>query len=72
MNDNFDEMNPSVAPEEDSPSIPEAAAQLGIDAFSLYGLIQQGEADPGRSSTGKLFLPKSEMERMLNGSTEKS
>ena len=72
MNDNRDEMTRGPELEHDGSSIPEAAARLGIDAFSLYALIQQGEAHPGRSSAGGLFLPKSEMERLLKGSTEKS
>jgi hypothetical protein len=72
MNENQDETIRSPEREDDGPSIPDAAAQLGIDAFSLYALIQQGEANPGRSSTGRFFLPKSEMERLLKRSTEKS
>jgi hypothetical protein len=72
MNENQDGTNRSPEREDDGVSIPDAAAQLGIDAFSLYGLIQQGEANPGRSSTGKLFLPKTETERLLMRSTEKS
>ena len=72
MNDNRDEMTRGPELEHDGPSIPEAAARLGIDAFSLYALIQQGEANPGRSSAGRLFLPKTEMERLLKTSTEKS
>ena len=72
MNENQDETIRSPEREDDGPSIPDAAAQLGIDAFSLYILIQQGEANPGRSSAGRLFLPKSEMERLLKRSTEKS
>ncbi|MGP8199470.1 MAG: hypothetical protein ACLQU4_08215 [Limisphaerales bacterium] len=58
--------------QDDGPSIPDAAVQLGVDAFSLYALIQEGEVNPGRSSAGKLFLPKSELERLSKGSTEKS
>ena len=72
MNENRDEMIRGTERQDDGPPIPDAAAQLGIDAFSLYALIQQGEARPGRSSTGRLFLQKSEMERLLKGSTEKS
>jgi hypothetical protein len=72
MNENRDETICGTERQDDGPSIPDAAAQLGIDAFSLYALVQQGEANPGRSSTGRLFLPKSEMERLLKGSTEKS
>ena len=72
MNENRDETNRSPEREDDGPSIPDAAAQLGIDAFSLYALIQEGEANPGRSSAGRLFLPKTEIERLLERSTEKS
>ena len=72
MNENRDETIRSPEREDDGPSIPDAAAQLGIDAFSLYTLIQQGEAHPERSSGGRLFLPKTEMERLLKRSTEKS
>jgi len=70
MNDS-DEMASGPERRDTGPSIPDAAAQLGIDAFSLYALIQQGEANPGRSSTGKLFLPTLEMERLLRGSIER-
>jgi len=70
MNENRDELIRGIERQDDGPSIPDAAAQMGIDAFSLYALVQQGEANPGRSSTGRLFLPKSEMERLLKGSTE--
>jgi predicted site-specific integrase-resolvase len=72
MNENRDEMIRGTERQDDGLSIPDAAAQLGIDAFSLYALVQQGKANPGRSSTGRLFLPKSEMEKLLRGSTEKS
>jgi hypothetical protein len=72
MNDNRDEMTCGSEREDNGLSIPDAAAQLGIDVFSLYALIQQGEVNPGRCPAGKLFLPKSEMERLLKGSTEKS
>jgi hypothetical protein len=71
MNNDKDTVNPAACEENDAVSIPDAAAQLGIDAFSLYALIQQGEANPGRSSTGKLFLPTLEMERLLRGSIER-
>jgi hypothetical protein len=71
MNDNRDELTRAPEREDDGPSIPDAAAQLGFDAVSLYALIQQGKANPGRSSTGKLFLPQSEMHRLLKGSTDK-
>ena len=66
MNDS-DETTCGHERQDDGPSIPDAAVQLGIDAFSLYALIQQGEVNPGRCSAGKLFLPKSEMERPLKG-----
>jgi hypothetical protein len=72
MNENQDGTNRSPEREDEGVSIPDATAQLGIDAFSLYALIQHGEANPGRSSTGKLFLPKTEMERLWKRSTEKS
>ena len=47
-------------------SIPEAAAQLGVDAFALYALIQDGKVKPDRTSGGSLCLSKSKIEGLLN------
>ena len=47
--------------------IQQAAAKLGMDAFALYALIQEGKVNPNRTSGGSLFLAKSEMERLLGG-----
>ena len=55
---------------EPNPSIPEAANQLGIDAFSLYGLIQHGEVHPERASSGRFFLPLPQIEALLQGLPE--
>ena len=52
------------------PTIPDAAIQLGIDAFSLYGLIQRGAVHPERASGGKLFLPRPQIEMLLQGLAE--
>jgi hypothetical protein len=70
MNENQYEMIRVPERQDDGLSIPDAAAKLGIDAFGLYALIQQGEVSPGRSPAGKLFLAKSEIERLLKGSAE--
>ena len=57
-------------PVEYGPSIQEAAGQLGIDAFSLYGLIQRGAVHPERASSGRLFLPQSQIDASLKGLPE--
>jgi len=48
-------------------SVPQAATELGIDAFALYALIQDGRVKPNRTTGGSLYLAKSEADRLLNG-----
>lgn len=51
-------------------SVPEAAVELGVDAFALYALIQDGKVKPNRTSGGSLYFAKSEIEWLLNGVAE--
>ena len=45
-------------------SIPRAAKQLGIDSFSLYGLIQRDKVRPQRARWGDLVILQIEMDRV--------
>jgi hypothetical protein len=65
-----DEVGHNSEPVDNGPSIQEAANLIGIDAFSLYGLIQRGAIQPERASTGRLFLPRSQIEALLRGLSE--
>jgi hypothetical protein len=50
---------------EDAASIPQAAKQLGLDSFSLYGLIQRDQVRPRRERWGELVILQIEMDRVL-------
>jgi hypothetical protein len=45
-------------------SIPHAAKQLGIDSFSLYGLIQRDKVRTQRARWGELVVLQIEMDRV--------
>jgi hypothetical protein len=44
---------------ENAVSIPQAAKQLGLDSFNLYGLIQRDKVRPQRARRGELVILKS-------------
>lgn len=46
-------------------SIPEAAKRLGLDSFSLYGLIQLDKVRPQRARWGELVILQVEMDRVV-------
>jgi len=46
-------------------SIPEAARRLGMDSFSLYGLIQLDKVLPQRARWGELVILEVELDRIL-------
>ncbi len=51
---------------ENAASISKAAKQLGVDAFSLYGLIQRDKVRPQRKRHGELVILQVELDRVLN------
>jgi hypothetical protein len=53
---------------ENAPAISEAAKQLGVDAFSLYGLIQCDKVRPQRKRHGELVVLQVELDRVLKKS----
>ena len=50
---------------ENAPAISKAAKQLGLDAFSLYGLIQRDKVRPQRKRHGELVILQVELDRVL-------
>lgn len=50
---------------ENAASISKAAKQLGVDAFSLYGLIQRDKVRPQRKRHGELVILQVELDRVL-------
>ena len=50
---------------ENAASISKAAKQLGVDAFSLYGLIQRDKVRPQRRRHGELVILQVELDRVL-------
>ncbi|HUA69351.1 MAG TPA: helix-turn-helix domain-containing protein [Candidatus Saccharimonadales bacterium] len=47
-------------------SIPEAAAMLGLDYFSVYRLVQRGKLKACRALRGKFLISRAELNRLLN------
>ena len=50
---------------ENAVSIPRAAKQLGVDSFSLYGLIQRDKVRPHRARRGELVILQIELDKVL-------
>lgn len=50
---------------ENAASISKAAKRLGVDAFSLYGLIQRDKVRPQRKRRGELVVLQIELDRVL-------
>jgi hypothetical protein len=55
--------------DENGASIPQAAKRLGLDSFSLYGLIQLDKVRPQRARWGELVILQVEMDRILQKPT---
>lgn len=53
---------------ENAASVSEAAKKLGVDAFSLYGLIQRDKVRPQRKRHGELVILQVELDRVLKKS----
>jgi hypothetical protein len=55
-------------------SIPDASMQMGVDSFTVYGLIQRDKLRAKRAPWGEFRVPQSELDRVLqpssNGRTE--
>ena len=50
--------------DEKGASIPQAAKRLGLDSFSLYGLIQLDKVRPQRARWGELVILQVEMDKV--------
>jgi hypothetical protein len=55
----------SAETNENAESIPHAAKQLGLDSFTLYGLVQRDKVRPQRERWGELVILQIEMDRVL-------
>ena len=42
----------------------EAAQVLGVDAFTVFSLIQRGKITPARSPSGEITIPETELARL--------
>jgi excisionase family DNA binding protein len=47
-------------------SIPEAAEMLGLDYFSVYGLVRRGKLKACRVLRGKFLISRTELFRLLD------
>jgi len=56
----------SAETDENAASIPRAAKELGLDSFTLYGLIQRDKVRPQRARRGELIILQIEMDRILD------
>lgn len=54
---------------ENAASISKAAKELGVDAFSLYGLIQREKVRSQRKRHGELVILQVELDRVLKNSS---
>ena len=45
-------------------TVSEAADTIGVDSFTILGLIQRGKINPTRSPSGEIVVPKSELVRL--------
>jgi hypothetical protein len=46
-------------------TVNEAAYTIGVDSFTILGLIQRGKLNPARSPSGEILVPKGELIRLL-------
>jgi excisionase family DNA binding protein len=47
-------------------SLKETAEMLGVDYFSVYGLVKRGKLKACRVLRGKFLVPRSELIKLLN------
>ena len=52
-------------PTEKQMTVNEAAYAIGVDSFTILGLIQRGKLKPARSPWGEIMVPKSELIRLI-------
>ena len=46
-------------------TVSEAAYAIGVDSFTILGLIQRGKLKPARSPSGEVLVPKGELISLL-------
>jgi len=46
-------------------TVSEAAYTIGVDSFTILGLIQRGKLKPARSPSGEVLVPKGELISLL-------
>jgi hypothetical protein len=46
-------------------TVNEAAYAIGVDSFTILGLIQRGKLKPVRSPSGEVLVPKGELIRLI-------
>ena len=46
-------------------TVSEAAYTIGVDSFTILGLIQRGKLKPVRSPSGEIMVPKGELIRLI-------
>ncbi len=46
-------------------TVSEAAYTIGVDSFTILGLIQRGKLKPARLPSGEIVVPKGELIRLL-------
>jgi len=46
-------------------TVSEAAYTIGVDSFTILGLIQRAKLKPERSPSGEVLVPKGELIRLL-------
>jgi hypothetical protein len=56
----------SAETDENAASIPRAAKELGLDSFTLYGLIQRDKVRSQRARRGELIILQIEIDRVLD------
>ena len=52
-------------PTEKQMTVNEAAHAIGVDSFTILGLIQRGKLNPARSPSGEIMVPKGELIRLI-------
>ncbi len=46
-------------------TVSEAAYTIGVDSFTILGLIQRGKLKPERAPSGEIMVPKGELIRLI-------
>ena len=69
MNEERQQIQPSIGNTIASTSVQltvnEAAYAIGVDSFTILGLIQRGKLKPMRSPSGEVMVPKGELIRLI-------